>query len=327
MVKRKNAKKKLKRYALTKGICVSAKSLEEFRTVEKMILKEAPDLNVIPFENILKQPNLLDQCDFILTVGGDGSVAWLVGTFYKLFESVSNLKPIIPTIRPESVGYLKQLSLDPEEEFRKGFKQIIDGNYSIQHRTILKTNVLGNNLIGVNEILLHCEPHLGKFKVSIENRQTSSANKREEILTETMADGVMISTSIGSTAWSLSYNGQISLNEDSLQLVFIAGIHSTANFILPKEKIRLNLELKNPVITKETIGAYNQFREKFKLPKDKNPSKTLEIVYGPRVVIDGKVQAFGVKELEIDPSLSIPFMVLNESVVDKARKLTKMQGN
>ncbi|KKM25223.1 hypothetical protein LCGC14_1597110, partial [marine sediment metagenome] len=104
-------------------------------------------------------------------------------------------------------------------------------------------------------------------------------------------------------------------------------IHSTANFILPKEKIRLNLELKNPVITKETIGAYNQFREKFKLPKDKNPSKTLEIVYGPRVVIDGKVQAFGVKELEIDPSLSIPFMVLNESVVDKARKLTKMQGN
>jgi len=115
--RKKNTKKKSKGYTLTKGICVSAKSFDEFRTVEEMILKEAPDLTVIPFENILKEPKLLDKCDFILTVGGDGSVAWLVGTFYKLFESVDNLKPIIPTIRPESVGYLKQLSLDPEEEF------------------------------------------------------------------------------------------------------------------------------------------------------------------------------------------------------------------
>ena len=327
MVKRKKVKNKPKEYVLTKGICVSAKSFDEFRTVEEMILKEAPDLTVIPFENILKEPRLLDQCDFIMTVGGDGSVAWLVGTFYKLFESVKNLKPIIPTIRPESIGYLKQLSLEPEEDFRQGFKQIIDGNFTIQHRTILKTEVDGSSLIGVNEILLHCEPHLGKFKVSIENRQSSSANKREDILTETMADGVMISTSIGSTAWSLSYNGQINLNEESLQLIFIAGIHSAANFTLPKEKIRLNLELKNPVITKETLGAYNHYREKNKLPKDENSSKTLEIVYGPRVVIDGKLQAFGVRELEIDPTLSIPFMVLNESVVDKARKLTKMQKN
>ncbi|MHA1991481.1 MAG: hypothetical protein ACW981_13650 [Candidatus Hodarchaeales archaeon] len=321
MAKRKRTKKKLK------GICISVRETEEFRKIEKMILKEDPNLTIIPFENILNDPSLLDQCDIILTVGGDGSVAWLVGIFYKTFESIENLKPIVPVIRPESVGYLKQLSLDPEKEFRNGFKQILNGNYSIQHRTILKTTVWGNNYIAVNEILLHCEPHLGKFKVTIENRDTASGNKREEILTETMADGAMISTSIGSTAWSLSYNGQINLSEESLQLLFIAGIHSSANFSLPRENIKLDLELKNPSITKETVGAYNQIRLDQGLSKDKNATRTLEIVYGPRLVIDGKVVVFGATSLEIDPSLSIPFMVLKETAVEKARKLTKIQKN
>ena len=191
----------------------------------------------------------------------------------------------------------------------------------------MKTNIWNTNYIAVNEILLHCEPHLGKFKVTIENRNSGGGNKREEILTETMADGAMITTSIGSTAWALSYNGQINLNEEALQLIFIAGIHSSANFSLPREKIKLDLELKNPSITKETIGAYNQVRREKGLKKDEKPSRTLEIVYGPRVVIDGKVVGFEVTSLDIDPSLNIPLVVLKESVVEKARRLTKMQGS
>ena len=43
-------------------------------------------------------------------------------------------------------------------------------------------------------------------------------------------------------------------------------------------------------------------------------------MYGPRVVIDGKIVSFGVTELEIDPSLSVPLLVLErETAIAKAR--------
>ncbi|MHA2092999.1 MAG: hypothetical protein ACW98K_19305, partial [Candidatus Kariarchaeaceae archaeon] len=65
-------------------------------------------------------------------------------------------------------------------------------------------------------------------------------------------------------------------------------------------------------------------RRKHQLPKDDNAKETLDIVYGPRIIIDGKVVAFGINEIEIDSHLSIPFVFLHqETVVDKARKLTQ----
>ena len=304
-----------------KGVCISARESSEFLSVEKMILKEAPNTKIISFENVLLRPDLLEQSDKILTVGGDGSVAWLIGTIYKALERVDILKPIVPVIRPNSIGYLRQLDLQPEETFREGFRSILNGEYRIQHRAILKTTIFGQNYIGVNEIYLHCDPYLGKYRVWVENIDHPTF----ELLTDTMADGLMISTAMGSTAWALSHGGMIDINEDALELVFVGGVHSTSNFIINRRRIKIELTLKNPAIIKETIGAYNEARARIGLEKDPVSSKTLELVYGSRVVIDGKIMSFGVTELEIDPSLSAPLLVLErETVIAKARELTKI---
>lgn len=44
-------------------------------------------------------------------------------------------------------------------------------------------------------------------------------------MTCTMADGVMLITSIGSTGWALSHKGLINLNEDSLELLFVGQLN------------------------------------------------------------------------------------------------------
>ncbi|MHA2403608.1 MAG: hypothetical protein ACXADH_11505 [Candidatus Kariarchaeaceae archaeon] len=301
-----------------RGICISAHAKHEYEKVSDMILKQSPETVIINFDDVLQDISMLDQCDYIFTIGGDGSVAWLVGTFFEVFGSVKNLKPIVPVIRPESIGYLKQIDFE-ETEFIAGLKSILSGHFTIQDRTILKTKISGHSYVAVNEIYINTAPDLAKFTVSIMHD-----NSHFHPMTTTMADGVMVVTSIGSSGWALSFRGQISLNEDSLEVVFVGGIHSSANFTLPRRPIKIALDIKNSAITDETLHAYEKARKKHQLPIDEFAHATLDIVYGPRIIIDGKVIAFGKNEIEIDSSLSIPFVFLHqETVVDKARKLTQ----
>ena len=48
------------------------------------------------------------------------------------------------------------------------------------------------------------------------------------------------------------------------------------------------------------------------------------MVYGPRVMVDGKIVAFDVSCINIDSSLTVPMVFLDrETSIDKARKLTR----
>jgi len=188
-------------------------------------------------------------------------------------------------------------------------------------RTILTSEIFGHQYIAVNEIFLHCEPHLGKFSVSFVNKE--EINMETPPMSSTMADGIMVSTSIGSTGWALSHGGEINLNEEALQVVFVGGVHSSANFCLPRRPVKINLRMKNSSINEDSVAAYNIARERMGLSSDPEALQTLNVLFGSRVVVDGKVIAFGVSDLEIDPSASVPFVIMQQHTVeDKARKLT-----
>lgn len=300
------------------GICISSGDPDEFQFVEKIIKELSPNTIIFDFADVLQDISLLKKCEFILTIGGDGSVAWLVGTFYNTFGTVDPLKPIIPVIRPQSVGYLKQLDLD-EEKFKIGFKDLLNNEFHIRNRTILTTQVAGHHYVAVNEIFLMSAPHLGLFTAYIQHNDDGF-----HPITETMADGAMVSTSLGSTGWALSYKGQINLDEETIELIFAGGIHSSANFSLPRKPLKLVFDIKNTIISENTLIIYEKKRKELALSKDNDPTSTLELVYGSRILVDGKIVGFGINEVEIDSSLSIPFVFLHrESIVDKTRKLTK----
>lgn len=303
------------------GICLSAREDSEYTHIQQMIKELSPQTKIISFDDVLLHPNLLEECDFIFTVGGDGTVAWLIKTYFERHETVESLKPIVPVIRPSSIGYLMQLKYE-EEYFKKGFRNLMDGKYSVHNRTVLKTTLYGSQYLVVNEIFIACTPHLGKFKISIHNEENGSS--RFNPMTSTMADGVIVSTSIGSTGWSLSHNGLINLDEDSLQVVFVGGIHSSANFVVPRKSMIIDLEVKNSSITDDTVLAYQNSRKKLGNQLDNDPTTTLNIIFGPRIIIDGKIVAFGINEVDIDSTHTVPFVYLqHETDIDKARKLTQ----
>ena len=305
-----------------RGVVVSARENSEFELVKRQILECDQEITVVAFSEILHSPELLqsDEIDLILTIGGDGSVAWLVGAYYKAFDTIEGIKPIVPVVRPESVGYLKQLDLEGDN-FKEGFIRLLSGDYEVVQRTVLQITVDEQKIVAVNEVLLSSSPHLGKFIVSIVNGKGTT----KEVIAEILADGAMIATSIGSTAWALSHGGLLNIHEDSLELIFIGAMHRGANYVIPRKgTIIIDLDLKNPVVTKETVFAYNQARELRNLPHDDNARETLGIVYSSQVLADGKVLTFGSKSIAIDPSWSIPFvMIKDHTVYEKARRYTK----
>lgn len=303
-----------------RGVVVSAREKSEFELVKTQIQECDPKILVIGWPEIIHTPEILrDKVDLMLTIGGDGSVAWLVGAYYKAFDTIEGMKPIVPVTRPESVGYLKQLDFE-KDSFKEGFKKLLNGDYEVIQRTVLQISVDDQNIVAVNEVLFSSNPHLGKFTISIVNGKGI-----KEVIAEILADGAMIATSIGSTAWALSHGGLLNLDEDSLELIFIGGMHRGANYIIPKNgKIFMSLDLKNPVVTKETVFAYNQARKMRNLPRDEHSRDTLGIIYSSQVLVDGKVLTFGAKSLTINPDWSIPFVSIKDhTVYEKARRYTK----
>ena len=301
-----------------RGICISSRLEKDYLTVRDYILRLTPDVEVIPFTTVLKDITLLEKCDFIFTIGGDGSVAWVVREFFSHYSRVDLLKPIVPIIRPSSVGYLMQMKF-AEREFLKGYQHIIDGKYTIVNRTVLSTTVGKRRFIAVNEIFISCSPRLAVFSLKMPNVGSTVTP-----MTNTMADGVMVVSAIGSTGWSLSHQGMINLNEDTLQIMFVGGIHSAANFVVPRQPIKIEINLKNSPITEETIQAYQDQRKIRGIPEDYDAEETLDILFGTKVIIDGKVEGFGITEIEVDSSLEVPFVFMQkETNMDKARKLTE----
>eukprot|EP01116_Phalansterium_solitarium_P024813 TRINITY_DN9202_c0_g1_i2.p1 TRINITY_DN9202_c0_g1~~TRINITY_DN9202_c0_g1_i2.p1 ORF type:complete len:221 (+),score=47.11 TRINITY_DN9202_c0_g1_i2:139-801(+) len=196
-------------------VCISTRECFVYQKVEQLIKEVCPNTRCVHFEDLLQDLSLIEQISFIFTVGGDGTVAWAIDSFFKKFGSVDKLKPVVPVIQASSVGYLKQLDLD-DEKFKAGLRRIVEGKFVVRHRTVLQAEVEGQRFLAVNEVFLHCEPHLGKFKVAM----VDGPDGEFKPLTEVYADGAMVVTSIGSTGWGLSHHGLISLNEDALELVF-----------------------------------------------------------------------------------------------------------
>jgi NAD+ kinase len=303
-----------------KGICLSSSTKDEYNLVKSMILSLVPETKIVDFQNVLENKKLLDDVELIFTIGGDGSVAWLVRAFYQKYHDLSLLKPIVPVIRSESVGYLKQIDLT-EKKFISGFKKILKNKFSIVNRVVLTSTIDNIKYVAVNEINIRCSPHIGKITVYVKN------GTNYHRITSTMADGVIISTPIGSTGWALSYGGNIMLDEESIQVLFLGGIHSSANFSLPRKDIKVKMEVKNSPISEDALLSYNEARIGAGLKEDNNPQATLDILYGTRYVIDGKLLAFGKDKIKIKSDKTIPFLILSrETSMDKARKLTKQKS-
>ena len=133
--------------------------------------------------------------DMVLSMGGDG-------TFLKAASYVGNKHTPILGINTGRLGFLADVS---PEEMEETFKDIYKGNYKLEDRSILQAFSEGQPLKGypccLNEIAI--------LKRDSSSMITIHTSINGAYLTTYQADGLVISTPTGSTAYSLSIGGPI----------------------------------------------------------------------------------------------------------------------
>ncbi len=132
-------------------------------------------------------------CDVFISLGGDGTL---------LFTShYSVTKPVIGI----NVGHLGFLAEFSREEMYSAIEQVLDGTYSIHDRTQLEAQVTIDGSIkrftALNDVVVEkgAYPRIPAFIIKLDGEQLSSYR----------ADGIIIATSTGSTAYSLSAGGPV----------------------------------------------------------------------------------------------------------------------
>ncbi len=137
----------------------------------------------------------LTKSDFLICIGGDGTILNAITLVGK-----SNI-PIIG-INAGRLGFLAANNFD---EVHQMVEHLVEGNYELESRTLLEINT-SNNLFGDNNYALN--------ELTIHRKDSSSmvvvhTYINGEYLNSYWADGVIVATPTGSTAYSLSCGGPI----------------------------------------------------------------------------------------------------------------------
>ncbi|MEE9493632.1 MAG: NAD(+) kinase [Gammaproteobacteria bacterium] len=152
------------------------------------------------FENpaypVLQHPELGEQADLVIVVGGDGT---LLGAARKLSDT--NV-PVLG-VNLGRLGFLADVSPD---QWHDTFTHIFAGKYQEEHRMLLHASILRNNdIIGesdaLNDVVIH------KWDIARMIELETTINKR--FLHSLRADGLIVATPTGSTAYALSGGGPL----------------------------------------------------------------------------------------------------------------------
>lgn len=136
---------------------------------------------------ILSIDDLNSGYDFVFVIGGDGTIL-KAARFYSKFQT-----PIFG-INLGRLGFLSQASRD---NLKFAVKQIIQGNYKTEKRMMLKCH----NNVALNDFVIKGEltSRTSRFALQI----------NEKFVCEYLADGIIISTPTGSTAYGMAAGGPV----------------------------------------------------------------------------------------------------------------------
>jgi NAD+ kinase len=131
------------------------------------------------------------SADLIVVMGGDGTLLGAARRYHKYDL------PILG-INMGSVGFLTEVTVT---NFEEAIVSILKGEYKIEERSLIKATFDNKEIQAVNEIVIHSGSYtqLMRYKLDINNK----------IVYEKRSDGLIISTTTGSTAYALSAGGPI----------------------------------------------------------------------------------------------------------------------
>ena len=180
--------------------------------------------------------DILPETDLVLSMGGDG-------TFLSAAHIVSDIGLPILGVNFGRIGFLCENRPDAV------LKALMEGDFNIEYRTVLNTTLKGPNArknIGMlpyslNEVTIHRSgPSVLGIRVSVNG----------ETLPTYWADGLIVSTSSGSTAYSLSAGGPICMPDTKVLIVTPIAPHNlnVRPLVLPETaKVDITFESREKV--------------------------------------------------------------------------------
>lgn len=161
------------------------------RDLSKLLNKR---LNInVSSKKILDDLKLIKKSDFVIAIGGDG-------TILSVARMVGELQVPILGINLGKLGFLAEVTID---EMKNCIEEIIQHNYIIEDRMVLSASIKNRKGVyyGLNDIVID----RGAYKRVIE-LETYVNN---QYLVTYAADGLIVTTPTGSTAYSLAVGGPV----------------------------------------------------------------------------------------------------------------------
>ena len=136
------------------------------------------------------------QCDLAIVVGGDGTMLGFAR------EMARHGVPLVG-INQGRLGFITDISI---EGFRESLTQILAGDYEMEHRAMLEGAVWRDGVsifagLALNDVVVSRGATAGMVEIKVDVGDEFVANMR--------ADGVIVASPTGSTAYALSAGGPL----------------------------------------------------------------------------------------------------------------------
>ena len=220
-----------------------SKNIELFLTEKILSDTRANKFN----QPIIDSKNKISELDFMLVLGGDG-------TFLSCARAVKHRGTPILGIHLGDLGFLAKVTL---ENIFQRLDQVAEGKFSVEKRSMVKASILKNGSsltqYGLNDFVVsNGESH---------RMLTAEVYVDDNRVSEYKADGLIIATPTGSTAYSLSSGGPIiSPDVDSFVITPISAhtLNSRPLVVSAKSTIKINFSSYNQNIMFITDGQLHE---------------------------------------------------------------------
>lgn len=197
--------------------CKFAKKAAEF--IENSggfcIIKDNVDIDTGEFR-VIDKSEMPEDLECVITIGGDG-------TLLHAAKDLLQMDVVFIGINKGTLGFLAEIS---PEEMRVALGRLIRGDFNVESRMMLKGDVIRNGKIiytstVLNDIVVHRGNDLAvtEYKVYVNN----------QILGKFLADGIILSTPTGSTAYNLSAGGPVARPDSHMILLTPICPHTIAS--------------------------------------------------------------------------------------------------
>ena len=173
-----------KLYSVNVKVCIHE---EMYASVKDIIM-------IHQVETFNSHTDIKSKLDFLLSLGGDGN----------MLSAVTLVRDSGIPILGINLGRLGFLASINKEHIDKAIDCLVEKNYSIEERSLLKLstpNVFGDLNFALNEISVYKRTPNSMVSVNVKINQ--------QYLNSYWADGLIVATPTGSTAYSLSTGGPI----------------------------------------------------------------------------------------------------------------------